>query len=247
MRLPLLRLGLSSLLLSALMPVQAAPGWAQFGELKYPAGFAHFDYVDPQAPKGGEIALVPPTRASQFDKFNPFTLKGSAPPGLNALLLETLLTGSLDEPNTGYGLLADDVSVAADGLSATFRLNPKARFHNGEPVLAADVKHSFDSLTGPQAAPQFRSYFADVWRATVLGERLLRFDFARPSAELPLIAGSLPVFSRQWGLVGGQRQPLDRIVVEPPIGSAITAATVSGPARNRLASTSSTQATPQLG
>ncbi len=219
MRLPLLRLWLSSLLLSAFMPVQAEPAWAQFGELKYPAGFAHFDYVDPKAPKGGEIALVPPTRASQFDKFNPFTLKGTAPPGLNALLLETLLTGSLDEPNTGYGLLADDVSVAADGLSATFRLNPKACFHNGEPVLAADVKHSFDSLAGPQSAPQFRSYFADVRRVTVLGERLLRFDFARASAELPLIAGSLPVFSRQWGLVGGQRQPLDQIVAEPPIGS----------------------------
>lgn len=219
MRLPLLRLGLSSLLLCACLPVLAAHGWAQFGELKYPAGFAHFDYVEPNAPKGGEIALVPPTRVSQFDKFNPFTLKGTAPPGLNALLLETLLTGSLDEPNAGYGLLADDVSVAADGLSATFRLHPKARFHNGDPVLAADVKHSFDSLTGPQAAPQFRSYFADVRRATVLGERLLRFDFARASAELPLIAGSLPVFSRQWGLLDGQRQPLDRIVSEPPIGS----------------------------
>ena len=219
MRLPLLRLGLSSLLLGACLPVLAAHGWAQFGELKYPAGFAHFDYVDPDAPKGGDIALVPPTRVSQFDKFNPFTLKGTAPPGLSALLLETLLTGSLDEPNTAYGLLADDVSVAPDGLSATFRLHPKARFHNGDPVLAADVKHSFVSLTGPQAAPQFRSYFADVRRATVLGERLLRFDFARASAELPLIAGSLPVFSRQWGLLAGQRQPLDRIVDEPPIGS----------------------------
>lgn len=219
MRLPLLRLGLSSLLLGACMSVLAAHGWAQFGELKYPAGFAHFDYVDPDAPKGGEIALVPPTRVSQFDKFNPFTLKGTAPPGLSALLLETLLTGSLDEPNTAYGLLADDVSVAPDGLSATFSIHPKARFHNGDPVLAADVKHSFDSLTGQQAAPQFRSYFADVRRATVLGERLLRFDFARASAELPLIAGSLPVFSRQWGLLAGQRQPLDRIVAEPPIGS----------------------------
>ena len=157
MRLPLLRLGLSSLLLGVCLPVLAAHGWAQFGELRYPAGFAHFDYVDPDAPKGGAIALVPPTRVSQFDKFNPFTLKGTAPPGLNALLLETLLTGSLDEPNTGYGLLADDVSVAADGLSAIFRIHPKARFHNGDPVLAADVKHAFDSLTGPQAAPQFRS------------------------------------------------------------------------------------------
>ncbi len=219
MRLPLLSLGLSSLLFCCVLPARAAHAWAQFGELKYPAGFAHFDYVNPGAPKGGEIALVPPTRASQYDKFNPFTLKGTAPPGLNALVLETLLTGSLDEPNTAYGLLAEDVTVAPDGLSATFRLNLKARFHNGDPVLAADVKHAFDTLTGPEASPQYRSYFADIRRATVLGERLLRFDFARRSAELPLIAGSLPVFSRQWGLVGGQRQPLDRSVAEPPIGS----------------------------
>lgn len=214
MRLPLPRLGLSSLLFLAVTPVLAAHGWAQFGELRYPSGFDHFAYADPQAPKGGEIALVPPTRASQYDKFNPFTLKGQAPPGLASLLLETLLTPSLDEPNAGYGLLADDISVPPDGLSATFRLNPKARFHDGSPVLAADVRHSFQTLTGAQAAPQYRSYFADIRAVVVLGERLVRFDFARRSAELPLIAGSLPVFSRRWG---GPK--LDEVVQEPPIGS----------------------------
>jgi microcin C transport system substrate-binding protein len=214
MRLPLLKTGLSSLLFLAVLPVLAGHGWAQFGELKQPAGFAHFAYADPQASKGGEIALVPPTRLSQYDKFNPFTLKGQAPPGLASLLLETLLTGTLDEPNVGYGLLADDVSVAADGLSAIFRLNPKARFHDGSPVLAADVRHSFETLTSQHAAPQYRSYFADIRAVVVLGERLVRFDFAHRSAELPLIAGSLPVFSRRWG---GSR--LDQVIMEPPIGS----------------------------
>ena len=112
----------------------AAHAYAQYGDIKYPAGFAHFEYVNPQAPKGGEIALVPPTRLSNFDKYNPFTLKGSAPPALGSLVFETLLTGTLDEPTTAYGLLASDVSVAADKKSVTFTLNPAAKFHNGEPV-----------------------------------------------------------------------------------------------------------------
>jgi microcin C transport system substrate-binding protein len=193
----------------------AAHAYAQFGDIKYPAGFAHFGYVNPQAPKGGEITLVPPTRLSNFDKYNPFTLKGSAPPGLGALVFETLLTGTLDEPTTAYGLLAEDVTVAPDRLSVTFRLHPKARFHNGEPVLAADVKHSFEQLTSKEAAPQYRTYFGDIKGVTVLDARTVRFDFRRVNPELPLIAGSLPVFSRQWG----QGKPLDQIVTDTPIGS----------------------------
>jgi microcin C transport system substrate-binding protein len=196
-----------------------AHAYAQFGDVKYPSGFAHFDYVNPQAPRGGEIALVSPTRVSNFDKYNPFTLKGTAPPNLGGMLFETLLTGTLDEPTTAYGLLAEDIAVAPDGLSATFRLHPRARFHNGDPVLAADVKHSFDMLTSQAAAPQYRTYFGEVRGVTVLGERVVRFDFLRPNAELPLIVGSLPVFSRQWGVVNGQRKPFDQIVTDEPIGS----------------------------
>ena len=198
---------------------RAAHAYAQFGDIKYPAGFAHFDYVNPQAPKGGTVALVSPTRVSNFDKYNPFTLKGTAPPNIGGLLFETLLTGTMDEPTTAYGLLAEDVAVAADGLSVVFRLNPKARFHNGEPVLADDVRHSFETLISPQAAPQFRTYFSEVRGVRVLGPRTVRFDFVRPNAELPLIVGSLPVFSRQWGVVNGQRKPFDQLVTEEPIGS----------------------------
>lgn len=87
--------------------------------------------------------MVSNSRASTFDKYNPFTIKGSAPAYLSQLLFDSLLAGSAGETATGYGLLAEDVSVAADRLSATFRLRPQARFHNGEPVLAEDVKHSF--------------------------------------------------------------------------------------------------------
>jgi len=193
----------------------AAHAYAQFGDIKYSEGFSHFSYVNPIAPKGGEIAMVSPSRASSFDKYNPFTLKGTAPPGLGSLMLETLLTGNSDEPTTAYGLLAEDVSVAKDKLSVTFRLNPLARFHNGDPVLALDVKYSFDRLTSKEAAPQFRTYFSEVASVVVVSEREIRFNFKRANAELPLIVGSMSVFSHQWGA----DKPFDKIITEVPIGS----------------------------
>ena len=202
------------------LALSAAPSWAahayaQFGDIKYPPGFTHFSYVNPDAPKGGEIRMVPPTRPTNFDKLNPFTLKGTAPSGIGSLMFESLMTGNSEEPTTVYGLLAEDVEVAPDRLSATFRLNPKARFNDGSPVLAADVVHSFNTLTGPLAAPQFRTIYAEVKKATVTSERVVRFDFASPNRELPLVIGGMAVFSRQWG--GGK--PFDQIVTEMPIGS----------------------------
>ena len=114
-----------------------------------------------------------------------------------------------------YGLLAEDVAVAHDRLSATFRLNPAARFNSGKPVLAADVKFSFDCLNGKLSHPAYRAMFADVKDAVVLGERAVQFHFRRPSAELPLIVGSMPVFSRDWGA----GKPFDQIIDDIPIGS----------------------------
>ncbi|MDI1273771.1 extracellular solute-binding protein [Polaromonas sp.] len=193
----------------------AAHAYAQFGDIKYPPGFTHFDYVNPAAPKGGEIRMVPPTRPTNFDKFNPFTLRGTAPYGIGTLMIESLLTGNAEEPTTAYGLLADDVEVSPDRLSATFRLHPRARFQDGSPVLAADVLHSFTQLTGKLAAPQYRSIYAEVKAVKVLAERVVRFDFAVPNPELPLVVGGMPVFSRAWG--GGK--PFDKIVSDLPIGS----------------------------
>jgi microcin C transport system substrate-binding protein len=193
----------------------AAHAYAQFGDIKYPAGFSHFAWVNPSAPKGGDIELVPPLRITNFDKYNPFTLKGTAPPGLSSLVFETLLTGTMDEPTTAYGLLAEDVKVAADRLSATFRLNPAARFHDGKPVMAADVKHSFDTLMSKQAAPQYRVVFGDVSRAVVVDARTVRFEFKTGSAELPLLVGGLPVFSRDWGA----GKPFDQVVMDMPIAT----------------------------
>lgn len=203
------------LMLSLAPPAWAAHAYAQFGDIRYPAGFSHFDWVNPEAPRGGEITLVAPTTASQYDKYNPFTLKGTAPPGLGELVFESLLTGTLDEPTTAYGLLAEDISVAADKRSASFRLHPQARFHDGSPVLAKDVKYSFDRLTGKGAHPAYANLFADVRGASVLGERLIRFDFKQASAELPLIVGRLPVFSHKWGA----GKPFDEVITEKPIAS----------------------------
>ena len=192
----------------------AAHAYGQFGDIKYPPGFSHFEWVNPNAPKGGDIEFVPPLRITNFDKYNPFTLKGTAAPSLG-LIFETLLTGTYDEPTTSYGLLAEDIEVPPNRLSATFRLNPAARFHNGKPVTAADVKHSFDTLMSKQAAPQYRVLFGDVKQAVVTGPLTVRFDFAIASAELPLLVGGLPVFSRDWGA----GKPFDQVITDTPIGS----------------------------
>jgi microcin C transport system substrate-binding protein len=197
------------------LPVQAGHAYAQFGDIKYPPGFKHFSYVNPVAPKGGHIDMVSPSRASSFDKYNPFTLKGTAPPALSSLMIETLLVGNFDEPTTAYGLIAEDVTVAADKLSVSFKINPLARFHNGDPVLAADVKYSFDRLTSKQAAPQFRTYFNEVKSIAVINDREVRFDFKRANAELPLIVGGMPVFSQKWGA----DKPFDQVITDIPIGS----------------------------
>ena len=197
----------------------AAHGYALWGDLKYPADFQHFDYVNPAAPKGGELRLVSNLRVSTFDKYNPFTIKGSAPAYLSDLMFDSLLTGALDETGSGYGLLAQDVVVAADGLSVTFTLRPEARFHNGAPVLAADVKVSFDALMGPFTSPSYKTMLDDVAGLDVLDERTVRYRFKKPNRELPLTVGGLPVFSRAWGVEGGKQKPFDQIVTDVPIGS----------------------------
>ncbi len=200
-------------------PLWAAHGYALWGDLKYPAGFSHFDYVNPEAPKGGDLRLVSNLRVSTFDKFNPFTIKGSAPAYLSDLMFDTLLSGSLDETGSGYGLLAQDVVVAPDGLSATFKLRRQARFHNGDPVLAQDVKYSFDTLMGPYTSPAYKTLLDDVAGLDVIDDSTLRYRFKKPNRELPLTVGGLPVFSRAWGMENGKPKRFDEIVTDTPIGS----------------------------
>jgi microcin C transport system substrate-binding protein len=153
----------------------AAHGYGVWGDLKYPPDFKAFSYVNPDAPRGGELKMIAPSRVSTFDKYNPFTLKGNYPSFIADLLFEGLLTGSMDEVGVGYGLLAEDVDVAADLMSATFRLRPEARFHNGDAVKASDVKYSYETLISKFAAPSYATLLADVAGCDVIDERTVRF------------------------------------------------------------------------
>ncbi len=180
---------------------------------KYPAGFQAFDYVNPQAPRGGTVNLA---GYGSFDKLNPFTLRGLSAAGLGLLMFETLAESSDDEPFTMYGLLAERMDYAADGLSITFQLNPAARFWNGDPVTSADVRHSFEVLTGKRAHPRYRQYFADVSRVVVVDDRIVRFEFRRRNHELHMIVGmQLPIFSRKWG----EGRDFDQLVRDEPVTS----------------------------
>lgn len=209
--------------LATAQPAWAAHGYALWGELRYPAGFTHFDYVNPDAPKGGELRLVSNLRVSTFDKYNPFTLRGNAPAYLSSLMFDSLLTAALDETGSAYGLLASDVSLAPDRLSVTFRIRPEARFHNGQPVLAADVKHSYETLIGPYTSPAYKTILEDVAGVDLIDDRTVRYRFRKFNRELPLTVGGLPVFSRAWGdekdPKTGQRKTFDQVVMDIPIGS----------------------------
>jgi len=194
--------------------------FAAYGEPKYPRGFKNFDYVNPDAPKGGTLNVQNPDRRTSFDKYNPFTIKGDPPTGLSILMFESLAVRSGDEPATMYGLLAEEMLVAPDRSSITFRLNPKARFYNGDPVLAQDVKYSFDMLTSKYAAPGYRTQYSTVAAVTVLDDRTVRFDLKEHTADAIFNAGLLPVFSRKWGLgPDGKRKQFDEIITEYPITS----------------------------
>lgn len=198
----------------------AAQGIAQYGKPKYADGFAHFDYVNPKAPRGGTLVLPNPDRRTSFDKFNPFTLRGVTAPGISQLMFESLAVGCADEVSSAYGLIAEDIAVAPDKMSVVFRIRPEARFSDDTPILAADVKHSFDTLMSKLANPQFRTVYADVKQAVVVSERVIRFDFKAPNSELPVMVGGLPIFSRAWGKKpDGTITPFDKLAFEHPIGS----------------------------
>lgn len=192
-----------------------AHAFAAYGEPKYGPGFHHFEYVDPDAPKGGTIRLRFPDRRSSFDKYNPWTTRGNAPAGILIWMVETLCHLAQDEPATMYGLLAESVNVAPDFASVTFRLNPKARFSNGDAVTAADVVHSHAMLAGKRASPAYQNQVIGIARVSALDERTVRFEFKEPGRDQVLIAGTMPVFSRKWG--GGK--PFDEVTTEFPITS----------------------------
>ena len=190
----------------------AAHGLSLDGALKYPPDFAGFDYTDPRARKGGTLTLH---AIGGFDKMNPFTLKGIAPDMLNTLLFDTLMVQSQDEPFSQYGLVATDVEVAADGLSVTHRLDPDARFADGSPLTADDVRYSLEMMQSDKVHPFYQSYWRDVREAEVIDPHRVRFHFARKNRELPLIVGELPLFSRAFFA----KHPFDAGGLTVPLGS----------------------------
>jgi len=190
---------------------------------KYPRGYTHFEYVNPDAPKGGVLRLGNPDRRSSFDKFNPFTVKGVAPAAMTMFVFETLAFTSMDEPNTIYGLIAEAMWVAPDLSSISFRIHPKARFSNGDAVTPEDVVHSFVQLSGKGAAPAYQIAFAVIEKAVVVDARTVRFDLKERTLDALSTAAGLPVFSRKWGQAGGQAggagKPFNEIVTEQPIAT----------------------------
>ena len=188
----------SGLLLSAIACLaQAAPQHALtlYNEPpKYPADFKHFDFVNPDAPKGGTFREA---GFGGFDSLNPFINKG-VPADNIGLIYDTLMRQSLDEPFTEYGLIAGKIEKAPDNSWVRFYLRPEARFHDGHPVRADDVAFSFQTLI-KSGAPLYRGYYADV--ADVVAEDPLRvlFTFKHSNnRELPLILGQLPVLPKHW-------------------------------------------------
>ena len=193
-------------------PLWAAHGLAIDGNLKYPSGFEHFNYVSDQAEKGGDLILH---AVGSFDKMNPFTLKGSAPEGLQTLVFETLTDSSLDEPFAQYGLLAKGIEVANDGLSVTFILNQEARFSDGSEVTAEDIKFSVEMMKSDLVHPLYPYYYADITDVEIKDKYIVTLNFKQKNRELPLIAGQIPVMSKKFY----EQQGFDNRELLPPLGS----------------------------
>ena len=192
-------------------------GTSLIGEPKYKQGFTHFDYVNPDAPKGGTARL---DGSGSFDSFNPILSKGDVAEGVG-LVYETLMVGSLDESSTNYGLLADAVSFPPDFSSVTYRLNPKARWNDGQPVTAEDVVWSFETLK--EVNPSQGFYYRHVRSAAATGDGEVTFTFdEKNNRELPNIVGQLTVLPKHWwtgkNAAGAQRNVAET-TLEPPLGS----------------------------
>ncbi|QYX53421.1 extracellular solute-binding protein [Pseudomonas sp. S07E 245] len=204
-----------SLLLACLsLPVLAAPQHALtlYDEPpKYPASFKHFDYVNPDAPKGGTFRQ---SGFGGFDSLNPFINKGVAAENVGSIY-DTLMRQSLDEPFTEYGLVAGKIEKAPDNSWVRFYLRPEARFHDGHPMRADDVVWTFNTLVS-QGAPLYKVYYGDV--AEVIAEDPLKVLFKfkhKNNRELPLILGQLPVLPKHWY----ENREFNRGNLEIPLGS----------------------------
>jgi len=165
----------------------------------YGPDFTHFNYVNPNAPKGGKLRL---SGIGTFDSLNPFVIKGTPAAGLTliypSLLYVTLTQHSYDEPSAEYGYAAETIDLAEDRLSVTFKLRPGITFHDGSAITADDVIYSFEMLT-TKGNPLFRNYYGDVKKVSKVDDRTIRFDFKdNKNRELPLILGQFPIVSKAF-------------------------------------------------
>jgi microcin C transport system substrate-binding protein len=186
-------------------------GLSLLGSLSLPPDFKYFPYVNPDAPKGGEVAL---STVGTFDSFNPFIVRGT-PASDVFQVWDTLMKSNVDESETEYGLLAQTVELAPDGMGVAFELRPEAKFNDGTPVTAEDVAWTFETLR-EKGRPFYRQYYADVSSVTVEGPRRVVFHFkSNTNRELPLILGQMAVLPKHWW-VG---RDFDKPLTDPPLGS----------------------------
>ena len=194
-------------------------GLSLFGELKYPPGFKHFDYVNPKAPKGGAVRMI---AFGTFDNFNEVVsgLKGSIAMGVG-MISDTLAVSSLDEVSTDYGLIAEAVSHPPDFAWASFRLRPGARHHDGKPITVEDVIFSMEAFK--KHSPMMSAYYRHVVKVQQTGEREVTFVFDAPgNREMPVILGQLNVLPKHWWEgtdAAGKKRDVGATTLEPPLGN----------------------------
>ncbi|MFT5259574.1 MAG: microcin C transport system substrate-binding protein [Saprospiraceae bacterium] len=178
---------------------------------KYAEGFSHFDYANPDAPKGGIFRVAPVSEAT-FDSFHPFISKGNP---VSTGAVETLLTASLDEPFTEYGLIAEYIEWPDERDWVTFHINPKAKWHDGMPITADDVIWTFNTLI-EKGRPAYRFYYASVEKVEKLDKLVVKFTFNESNnRELPMVVGQLPVLPKHYW----EDKDFEKTTLEPPLGS----------------------------
>ncbi len=187
-------------------------------EPKFGPDFQHFDWVNPDAPKGGKVTSA---AVGTYDSLNPFTIKGDQAIGVQALVYETLMESSLDEPSTEYGLVAEWIAYPDDYSKATFKLREGARFHDGKPITVEDVIFSLEAMK--KASPLYNLYYKNVNRGEKTGEREVTFTFdMQGNRELPLILGQLPILPKHYWEgknAEGETRDITATTLEPPLGS----------------------------
>jgi microcin C transport system substrate-binding protein len=192
-------------------PILPFHGVAMHGKPKYGPLFSHFDYVDPRAPKGGDVRL---NAIGTFDNLNAFILKGVPAVGLG-FLHDTILISSSDEAFSEYGLLAESIEMPEDRSWVAFNLRKEALWHDGRPVTVDDVIFSLQILK-TKGHPFYRAYFANVAKAEKVGDRKVKFTFSgSENRELPLITGQLPILPKHYW----ESRQFDKTTLEPPLGS----------------------------